>query len=60
MVVLPEVCFVVEDSEVGIVAAHAAGMTPIHFREKGMPSLSDCSFCDYDALPDMIEANRTT
>lgn len=58
MQALPEACIVVEDSEVGIAAAHEAGMTPIHFCEPGMPSLSEYKLDNYRALPALLEQIR--
>lgn len=57
---LPETCVVVEDSEVGIAAAHAAGMTPIHFCEPGMQPLSEHTFENYSALPNLLESIRAS
>ena len=53
---LPEKCVVIEDSEVGIAAAHAAGMTPIHFCEPGMQPLAEHTFEDYSTLPSLLES----
>ncbi len=55
----PEDCIVVEDSEVGITAANAAGMTPLHFCEQFSAPLSEYSFSNYAELPDMIERIQT-
>jgi len=43
---LPETCVVIEDSKVGKAAAHAAGMTPIHFCGSGMQPLAEHSLED--------------
>ena len=51
----PKDCIVVEDSEVGIAAANAAGMTPVHFCEHGVAPLAELSFSNYGALPAIID-----
>ena len=50
-----EDCIVVEDSEVGVTAADAAGMIPVHFCPHGAVPLSEYNFDNYDKLPAMIE-----
>ncbi len=52
---MPERCIVVEDSEVGISAAIAAGMTPVHFCETGAKPLSSYNFSHYSQLSDIIK-----
>ena len=55
MRVTPDRCFVIEDSEPGLIAAQAAGMFPLVFDPSGPTSL-DCphDFDHYDSLPDRI------
>ena len=50
----PELCVVVEDSEVGIAAAEAAGMKVVHFCETGLLPLHPVNFSDYSMLSDAL------
>jgi HAD superfamily hydrolase (TIGR01509 family) len=54
----PDLCIVIEDSEVGIAAACAAGMTPIHFCEPGTDPLAEHIFRDFSDLPTLLESIR--
>ena len=51
----PSDCLVVEDSDVGIRAASAAGMQVVHFREAGVAPMSECSFQTYRDLPALVD-----
>ena len=54
----PNRCVVVEDSEVGLLAANAAGMHALHYNPSGSRrgSTSHASFSDMVKLPELIRA----
>jgi HAD superfamily hydrolase (TIGR01509 family) len=53
----PEQCVVIEDSEVGLQAAKAAGMKVFHFCPSG-DSDHEVSFSDLMQLPNLLSANE--
>jgi beta-phosphoglucomutase-like phosphatase (HAD superfamily) len=62
---VPSQCAVIEDSEVGVEAAMAAGMTPLYYLQTGATSsyqtAGNVVFDDMSQLPQLLEqfANMT-
>jgi len=52
----PEDCIVIEDSEVGLMAAAAAGMTAVHFRPEGPIETPAREFSSYGDLAPLLAA----